>query len=249
MKTLTSALLAAILAIPGFGQSSATPSAAVKPLTIQANQSDVREVLRDLATKSGGKILIGTEVTGKLTLNVASLTLDQAVNLVAKMASLRCARLVLPADKADTLTADQASGLVAAAESLASSGVLSVQPAPAACVAVAPPAATPTGATVVYLVQTKVDPAAIKAARDEARKRAADKNETAQEKALAATLSSEAAKDSTVVKAYSAVHSLQPDQIAVLMREFMSHSTPQQLQQIGEAIQRHNVPLDGSQPQ
>lgn len=244
MKTVISAMLAASLATAAFAQSPAPQPAAIKTVAIAADQTDVRDVLRDIAAKSGGRVLIGTEVTGKLTLNVANLTLDQAVNLVTKMTSLRCNRIVIPRDKADALTADQAANLVAAAETLASSGILSIQSTPTASVSVEASAPAPTGSSLVYLVQTKTDPAAIKAARDEARKRIADKNQTAQEKAMAATMGPDAAKDPGLVKAFTAVQSLQPDQIAILMREFMSHSTPQQMQQIGEAMQRQRVKVD-----
>lgn len=244
MKMVALFGLLAAVGLPALAQAPAKAPAQLKNVSINLVDGDVRETLRSMARQSGAVVLIGTEVTGKLTVTLNDIPFEGALGVITQTTGLRWSRIAVPTDKADSLTADQAAALISAADTLKSAGILQVQIAGPSTVTVGTAAPVPAGSVSVYLVQTKVDPAAIKAARDEARKRIADKNQTAVEQAMALTMSPDARGDTGVVKAFTAVQSLQPDQIAVLMREFMSHSTPQQMQQIGEAMQRHNVKVN-----
>ncbi|HEY3412869.1 MAG TPA: hypothetical protein VGM51_07405 [Armatimonadota bacterium] len=241
--------LLAGVGLPALAQAPAKSPVLPGNVSVHPVDGDVRETLRSMAKQSGARLLIGTEVTGKLTVTLNDISFEGALSVITQTAGLRWSRITVPTEKADSLTADHAADLVLAADTLKSAGVVQVQVAGPTVVTLANAAAAPAGSVSVYLVQTKADPAAIKAAREEARRKAADKDQTAREGAMARIMSPEARNDPGLVKAFTAVQSLQPDQIAVLMREFMTHSTPQQMQQIGEAIQRHRVPLDGSLPQ
>jgi hypothetical protein len=221
------------------------PGIAPADVSISPLDADVREVLRDISTQSGARILIGTEVSGKLTMKLEKVSVETALSVITKTVGLRYSLLTLPADLAAKLTAEQAAAIVSAADTLAASGAFGVVSGPTA-VTVAPSFASAAPSRSVYLVQTKTDPAAIKAAREEARKRVADKNQTALDKAVTARMSPDAAKDPNLVKAYAAVQSLQPDQVAALVREFTTHSSPEQLNQIGEAMRRQREKDQGN---
>jgi hypothetical protein len=236
MKVIVSLLIAMLAANSAFAQTAAKPVAVTVSVSIAPVDADVRDVLRDISTQSGARILIGTEVSGKLTMKLDKVSLDTALSVITKTVGLRYSRLTLPADKAGTLTAEQAAALVSAADTIAASGATGVTTG-ATTVAVAASGPHSVPAETAYLVQTKADPAAIKAAREEARKKVADKNQTAEEQAIAAKLSPDA-RDSNLVKAYSALQNLRPEQIATLTREFILRSTPEQREQIGQAMQQ-----------
>lgn len=240
-------MFAAVAANRVCAQTPPQPVPATVGISISPVDADVREVLRDVATQTGARILIGTEVSGKVTMKLDKVSLDTALGVITKTVGLRYSRLTLPAGKADTLTAEQASALVSAADTLAASGATGVISGPTAVTVVAASTfAVP--AETAYLVQTKADPAAIKAAREEARKKVADKNQTAQEQAMAAKLSPDA-RDPNLVKAYAALQNLRPEQIATLTREFILRSTPEQRDQIGQAMQQQREQLRDQPPQ
>lgn len=247
MKLTGLVLFCALMASSVLAQTPAPPVTAAKLVSVDANQTDIREVVRSLATQSGEIILIGTELSGKVTVKLHGVSLETALTVITKTSNTRYSRIVVPTDKSAALTADQAATLVSSAEALTAAGVLIVQQGNGPMVTVTATATPATGSTPVYLVQTKSDPAAIKAAREEARKRTADKNQSEEEKAIAAKMSPDA-RDPNLVKAYAAVQSLQPDQVAVLAREFMLHSTPDQRNQIGEALRRQRDQFPGGPP-
>ncbi len=210
----------------------AAPAARAR-VSIAATEMPLRRAAQMLSEQSGHTILIGPETTGRLTMNVTDVSLEAALSVTARVSDNRWSRFVVPADKAKTLTPEQALTLVTAAETLASSA-LAVQSGdgPAVSVGVSPEA--PRDAVTVYFIHTKADVAAIRAAREAAKK--AEEARDTPAPAVAASMSEDARNDPKVVGAYSALQMLSPNQVAVLTREFLIHSTPEQRQSIGEAF-------------
>lgn len=231
----------AALAGPTWAQTNtaAVPAAGAR-VSITATEMPLRGVVQSLSEQTGQRILIGPETTGRLTMSVADVSLEAALAVTARVSDNRWSRVTVPADKAKTLTPEQALALVTAAETLASSA-LAVQSGdgPAVTVGVSP--GMPKDAVTVYFLHTKADVAAVRAAR-KAAKKAEEARETPAP-AVAATMSEDARADPKVVGAYSALQMLSPNQVAVLTREFLMHSTPEQRQSIGEAFAQQREKL------
>jgi hypothetical protein len=215
----------------------------VRPVSLTITDMSLKSVLESLAGQSGQRILLGPEATGRLTMTVSDVPLEKALALAATLSGNRWSKITLPAEKARTLTPEQAQALVTAAQALAADA-LSVQTGdgPAVSVGVAPvtsavPAASvaPKDAVTVYLLHTKTDPAAIRAAREAARKKETRAAETPSP-GVAAQMSEDARQDPQLVNAYSALQMLSPNQVAVLAREYLIHSTPEQREAVGEAM-------------
>ncbi|HEY3268644.1 MAG TPA: hypothetical protein VGM37_17135 [Armatimonadota bacterium] len=228
-------LAAAVTAVCLAGAACAAP--AQKTVSLAPADTSVRDAIRSFAAQTGARILIGSEVTGRVAMKLDDLPLESALTAASSATGNRWAKIVLPAAKAEALTPEAAAAIVSAAETLAATAT-SVQPAGAPAVSVGPASPPPSDSAIVYLVQPKADVAAIKAAREDARKKAQEQAAAAQRQQIASRLSPEAQKDPQLVQAYTSLQSMQPDQIAMLAREYMLHSTPEQRQAIGDALQR-----------
>ena len=239
MKRLTFVLYAALLAPAALAQTTPALPALSTNVTISPEQTSVAAVAQAITKQTGARILLGPEVGGQPALSLTDVPLETALALIAKTTENSWSRIVLPTDKAATLTADQAVALVAAADVL-SSGAASVRSTGGKDVAVvATPMKKTDGMSVVYLIRTTKDVAAIEAARAAAEKQAKDD-------AIAANtdLSSDAKKDPAVVSAYSTLHNLNPDQLAVVTREFIMRMTPDEQKVVGEAMAKQRGKME-----
>src|SRR5213593_1931282 len=67
--------------------STQTPPAtaeAPEPVLIDYNEADIQNVLRTLATRAGVNLIMGDEVTGKVTVHLENVSYEKAMHLVAE---------------------------------------------------------------------------------------------------------------------------------------------------------------------
>lgn len=216
------------------------PPAARSLVSVTATETPLRDVARSLSEQSGRRILIGPDATGRLTMNVTGVSLDAALSVIARVSNNRWSRVSVPADRASALTAAQALALVKAADTLASSAV-SVQSGEGPTVTVGAPAEAEKGAVSVYIIHAKANAAAAKPAGEEKPDEQAE--EETPTPGVAAAMSEDARQDPRVVGAYSALQTLSPNQIAMLTREYLIHTTPEMRQSLIEALSQQAGPV------
>jgi hypothetical protein len=242
MKFLAPLLCAALVGPAALAQQ-APPQPVASTVTLRPTQTTLQEVVRAMTEQTGARILIGSETTGQPALSLSAVPLETALSVVAKATGNKWSRLVVPADKAESLTAPQAETLVSSADALAA-GAVSVRTSDGKEVAVVTRPPAPDHTAVVYLIQTTKDVAAIRAAREAAEKKAKE-----DARAADTDLSPDAKSDPAVVNAYSQLRSLTPDQIAVVAREFMTRMTPDEQQALNRSFENERQRMQGSQDQ
>ena len=266
MKVLLSLVGAALLgATAAYAQAPTPPAAppAVRPaapaaptVTLRPDVVKVHDILRSIAAQSGQRVLVIPEVSGEAAVSLNAVPVEIALTAVTKATGNTWSRLTLPADRAKAITAEEAAALVAAADALARDAVsvrtadghdVTTRPAAPAPIGTSAPAASPPDASTmaaVYLVQTTRDVAEVRAERaeDEAKEKAA---------AYAANteLSPDVKEDPDVVNTYAAMRRLSPDQLAVLTREFIMRTTPDERKALEEAMAKQREQMRERTPQ
>jgi type II secretory pathway component GspD/PulD (secretin) len=241
MKRLIPVIVAALTVPAAFAQTPPASKPKSATVTLSPTQMDLRAVVRSLTDQTGARILIGPEVTGKPAVRLDGVPLETALTVITNSTDNKWSRLDVRSKDADALTADRAVALAAAADLLAA-GVTSARTSDGAEVAIvtAPPPSKDT--TAVYLIQTRADVAAIRAAREAAEKAARDAD-----KAANSSLSPDAKDDPAVVDAYSTLQRLNPNQLAVVAREFMMRMTPDEQKALGEAMAQQRGKMEEMQ--
>ena len=60
------------------------PAEAAEPVVIDYNEADIQSVLRTLATRAGVNLIMGDEVTGKVTVHLEGVSYDDAMHLIVE---------------------------------------------------------------------------------------------------------------------------------------------------------------------
>jgi hypothetical protein len=90
MKTLRRILFVVVALVVAYGGIAAI-RAHSKLVTLNVRNADLRDVIRKVEWQTWEKIYVGKSVTGKITLNIHKVPLDQALDLIAEQASCRWA--------------------------------------------------------------------------------------------------------------------------------------------------------------
>ena len=230
MKKCFTTALVLILTGPAFCAPMDVPQTASPRVSLNANAMEIRDALRALETQAAVRIMSGNNVQGKVTVSLQSVPLETALRAITGVSGNHWTRLVLPVEKAKRLTSNEASALAKAAETLAGMA-LTVQNSGASPVHVGGPDVVQKDTATVYFVDAPET--AIKADREPQ-----VKEEPVPPSALSWKLSDDAKQDTSIVRTLSQIQNLSPDQVAVVAREFIRNMTPQQMQEVGEAMRR-----------
>src|SRR5690606_15785525 len=102
----------------------------------------------------GARVIVGPEASGRVTLSLVGVSRDAVVKSMAIASGNHWSRIRIPAEKAASLTPEQASALVSASETLAALSA-SVRVGDGPAVSVVPAMATAERVVDVYLIHTK----------------------------------------------------------------------------------------------
>jgi hypothetical protein len=137
----------------------ATPRAGESALVnVRADGANVRDVLREIASRGGVEILLAPSVSGQFTGMIDSQPVERAITVVSATTGLTVRRFAVPAAGASELTADSAGRLAETLNALPVNSVIS-DPSTGKTLTVveAAPASAP-GERVVYYVQGRLTP-------------------------------------------------------------------------------------------
>lgn len=87
-------------------------------ITLKATNTPARDVMRDIASKAGARVLFSPSASGLLTVNLDSATVEESMTALAAAASLSVRRITLPEAQAGSLTAETAGRLLEALAAL-----------------------------------------------------------------------------------------------------------------------------------
>jgi hypothetical protein len=171
------------------------------------------------------RVLVGPTAAGKVTLSIEAVPLETAVRIAAESAKLRWARLDLAPPAATALTAESAVPLIGAADVLMKAKATVTLGA----TAVGPTSSPAAGHTAVYVIDAGPEAEKARAAREAEAVRQRDE-------LRAADLSPSARKDPAIVRSWSALKDLQPEQVATVAVEFMRTMSPETRERVDAAM-------------
>lgn len=141
---------------------------AQKYLAVKAANADVREVIKEMGVRAGTPVVIAPSAAGRVTADLESQPVDNAMQAVAQRAGLSVVRIVAEPGRAALLTPDGA-GLMAEALSAFSAGTVITDPATGRSLSLVDRQASeaiPDGYTTVYYLRGTLTPEQERQARE-----------------------------------------------------------------------------------